>query len=75
MFDHLVEDNDLKPVMVKYGLKLPEDLVFIKEQIVGPSNSGAGRTKQVRNWWGHWRGAVQGRYSSPSAPGSPLVVL
>lgn len=66
MFDHLVEDNDLKPVMVKYGLRLPEDLVFIKEQIVGPSISGAGRTQQVRNWWRYWRGAVQGRYSSPT---------
>lgn len=50
MFDHLVEVNGLKPVMVKYGLKLPEDLVFIREQIVGPSSSGAGNTKQVRNW-------------------------
>ncbi|XP_058499138.1 deoxynucleoside triphosphate triphosphohydrolase SAMHD1-like isoform X2 [Solea solea] len=36
MFDYLVEDNDLKPVMEQHGLVLPEDLVFIKEQIAGP---------------------------------------
>ena len=39
MFDYLVEDNDLKPVMEEYGLVLPEDLVFIKEQIGGPQVS------------------------------------
>lgn len=62
MFDHLVEDNDLKPVMVKYGLKLPEDLVFIREQIVGPSNSVAGHTQQVRSYWcwGGWDGQYRG---------------
>nr|XP_040049338.1 deoxynucleoside triphosphate triphosphohydrolase SAMHD1-like [Gasterosteus aculeatus aculeatus] len=31
MFDHLVADNDLQPVMKEHGLKLPEDLDFIKE--------------------------------------------
>ncbi|KAG7477935.1 hypothetical protein MATL_G00074830 [Megalops atlanticus] len=36
MFDHLVQVNDLEPVMEQYGLVLPEDLVFIKEQIAGP---------------------------------------
>ncbi|XP_077937854.1 deoxynucleoside triphosphate triphosphohydrolase SAMHD1-like [Gasterosteus aculeatus] len=36
MFDHLVADNDLQPVMKEHGLKLPEDLDFIKEQIAGP---------------------------------------
>ncbi|XP_077937825.1 deoxynucleoside triphosphate triphosphohydrolase SAMHD1 [Gasterosteus aculeatus] len=36
MFDHLVADNDLQPVMEEHGLKLPEDLDFIKEQIAGP---------------------------------------
>lgn len=49
MFDHLVKENDLQPVMKKYGLKLPEDLVFIREQIVGPSSSGAGDTQEVKN--------------------------
>ena len=39
MFDYLVEDNDLMPVMEEYGLVLPEDLVFIKEQIGGPQVS------------------------------------
>uniref|UniRef100_A0A8C6WMN6 Deoxynucleoside triphosphate triphosphohydrolase SAMHD1 n=1 Tax=Neogobius melanostomus TaxID=47308 RepID=A0A8C6WMN6_9GOBI len=36
MFDHLVDDNDLRPVMEQHGLVLPEDLDFIKEQIAGP---------------------------------------
>ncbi|CAB1451020.1 unnamed protein product [Pleuronectes platessa] len=37
MFDYLVEDNKLKEEMVEqHGLKLPEDLEFIKEQIAGP---------------------------------------
>ncbi|KAF6714556.1 Deoxynucleoside triphosphate triphosphohydrolase SAMHD1 [Oryzias melastigma] len=39
MFDHLVESNDLKVVMEEYGLVLPEDLDFIKEQIAGPQNT------------------------------------
>uniref|UniRef100_A0A672J8N5 Deoxynucleoside triphosphate triphosphohydrolase SAMHD1 n=1 Tax=Salarias fasciatus TaxID=181472 RepID=A0A672J8N5_SALFA len=36
MFDHLVEANELKPVMEQHGLVLQEDLDFIKEQIAGP---------------------------------------
>lgn len=36
MFDHLVKANNLEPVMEKCGLQLPEDLIFIKEQIAGP---------------------------------------
>ncbi|XP_076596618.1 deoxynucleoside triphosphate triphosphohydrolase SAMHD1-like [Chaetodon auriga] len=43
MFDYLVEDNHLKPVMEDHGLVLPEDLDFIKEQIGGPLVSNAGR--------------------------------
>ncbi|XP_010790741.1 LOW QUALITY PROTEIN: deoxynucleoside triphosphate triphosphohydrolase SAMHD1-like [Notothenia coriiceps] len=39
MFDYLVKDNGLKPVMEQHGLVLPEDLDFIKEQIAGPPNS------------------------------------
>lgn len=35
MFDHLVEKNNLKPEMEKYGLS-ENDLNFIKEQIGGP---------------------------------------
>lgn len=52
MFDHLVKDNDLMPAMKKHGLELPEDLVFIREQIVGPSNSDAGQTQKVKHWGG-----------------------
>lgn len=36
MFDHLVKVNGLEEVMVHHGLTLPDDLIFIKEQIAGP---------------------------------------
>ncbi|XP_040290956.1 deoxynucleoside triphosphate triphosphohydrolase SAMHD1-like [Bufo bufo] len=36
MFDHLIESNQLETIMKRYGLVLPEDLKFIKEQIAGP---------------------------------------
>ncbi|KAL1249427.1 hypothetical protein QQF64_020432 [Cirrhinus molitorella] len=36
MFDHLVKVNNLEEVMVHHGLTLPDDLIFIKEQIAGP---------------------------------------
>uniref|UniRef100_A0A1A7WX25 Deoxynucleoside triphosphate triphosphohydrolase SAMHD1 n=1 Tax=Iconisemion striatum TaxID=60296 RepID=A0A1A7WX25_9TELE len=39
MFDYLVEDNNLRPVMEEHGLVMPEDLDFIKEQIAGPQNN------------------------------------
>lgn len=57
MFEHLVEDNNLKPVMEKHGLKLPQDLLFIREQIVGPPNRDAGQTQEVKHW-----GVAVGRY-------------
>uniref|UniRef100_A0A8C5EMJ6 Deoxynucleoside triphosphate triphosphohydrolase SAMHD1 n=1 Tax=Gouania willdenowi TaxID=441366 RepID=A0A8C5EMJ6_GOUWI len=38
MFDYLVKDNDLEPLMEQQGLVLPQDLIFIKEQIAGPLN-------------------------------------
>ncbi|XP_076875021.1 deoxynucleoside triphosphate triphosphohydrolase SAMHD1 isoform X2 [Brachyhypopomus gauderio] len=45
MFDHLVKVNNLEMVMEQYGLSLPEDLTFIKEQIAGPPNSGVGASQ------------------------------
>ncbi|XP_056129818.1 deoxynucleoside triphosphate triphosphohydrolase SAMHD1 [Lampris incognitus] len=45
MFDYLVSDNGLEPVFEQYGLKLPEDLIFIKEQIAGPLDSPASANK------------------------------
>lgn len=36
MFDYLVKVNKLEEEMEKYGLVLPKDLDFIKEQIAGP---------------------------------------
>lgn len=45
MFDYLVSDNDLKPVMEQHGLVLPEDLDFIKEQIAGPLEDDAAQSQ------------------------------
>ncbi|XP_060912852.1 deoxynucleoside triphosphate triphosphohydrolase SAMHD1-like isoform X1 [Labrus mixtus] len=36
MLDHLVEQNNLKPAMKKYGLIPEKDMTFIKEMIAGP---------------------------------------
>lgn len=36
MLDYLIEDNNLEKDFEKYGLKLPQDLIFIKEMINGP---------------------------------------
>lgn len=47
MFDYLVNDNGLKPVMEQHGLVLPEDLDFIKEQIAGPLNANAAQCQKV----------------------------
>lgn len=47
MFDYLVDDNGLKPVMQQHGLVLPEDLDFIKEQIAGPLNTNTVKGKKV----------------------------
>ena len=38
MFEHLVEENALLPVLEQYGLD-SNDLTFIKEQIAGPLES------------------------------------
>ncbi|XP_055508220.1 deoxynucleoside triphosphate triphosphohydrolase SAMHD1-like isoform X2 [Leucoraja erinacea] len=35
MFDHLIDTNGLKVVLLSYGMKLPEDVNFIKELIRG----------------------------------------
>ncbi|GAA6083159.1 deoxynucleoside triphosphate triphosphohydrolase SAMHD1-like isoform X2 [Tachysurus ichikawai] len=40
MFDHLVKENNLEPMMKYYGLS-NKDLEFIKEQIAGPLNPSA----------------------------------
>lgn len=49
MFDYLVDDNRLRPVMEEHGLVLPEDLNFIKEQIAGPTESSSGQGEKVTN--------------------------
>ncbi|MEQ2266410.1 SAM domain and HD, partial [Xenotaenia resolanae] len=46
MFDYLVDDNSLRPVMEQHGLVLPEDLDFIKEQIAGPLDNSSGREEK-----------------------------
>lgn len=47
MFDYLVNDNNLKPVMEQHGLVLPVDLDFIKEQIAGPLDTNAAQGQKV----------------------------
>eukprot|EP00066_Takifugu_rubripes_P030702 XP_011619968.1 PREDICTED: deoxynucleoside triphosphate triphosphohydrolase SAMHD1-like [Takifugu rubripes] len=53
MFDHLVEANNLEPVMIQHGLTLPKDLVFIKEQIAGPLSNGASQNSQSSSHWSY----------------------
>ncbi|XP_065817350.1 uncharacterized protein [Labrus bergylta] len=36
MLDHLLKENNLEPVMEKYGLEPEEDITLIKEMIAGP---------------------------------------
>ncbi|XP_043946114.1 deoxynucleoside triphosphate triphosphohydrolase SAMHD1 [Protopterus annectens] len=52
MFEHLISSNDLEEVMKDFGLKLPEDLIFIKEQIAGPihMSDGTHSTKDNCLW-------------------------
>lgn len=47
MFDYLVTDNALEPVLRQHGLVLPEDLDFIKEQIAGPLDADAATGQKV----------------------------
>lgn len=47
MFDHLVEANNLEPLMIQHGLTLPKDLDFIKEQIAGPLSNKESQNSQV----------------------------
>ena len=37
MLDYLIDDNNLLPVFIEYGLN-EQDIIFIKEQIAGPSD-------------------------------------
>ncbi|XP_072412368.1 deoxynucleoside triphosphate triphosphohydrolase SAMHD1-like [Chiloscyllium punctatum] len=39
MFDHMIKTNKLEGIFQDYGLVLPKDLDFIKEQIAGPEES------------------------------------
>nr|KAF6472408.1 SAM and HD domain containing deoxynucleoside triphosphate triphosphohydrolase 1 [Molossus molossus] len=49
MFEHLVNSNDLKPVMEYYGLIPEEDICFIKEQIAGPPDSPIKNESEIWN--------------------------
>uniref|UniRef100_A0A3P9AYQ0 HD domain-containing protein n=1 Tax=Maylandia zebra TaxID=106582 RepID=A0A3P9AYQ0_9CICH len=53
MFKHLLDQNGLKEVMKKYGLKVDEDgtdLVFIEEMIEKPQDKKPQNDKSVSNW-------------------------
>ena len=39
MLDYLIEDNDLENAFKEYGLRVPQDIIFIKEMINGPQNA------------------------------------
>lgn len=47
MFKHLLEENELQPVMEEHGLVLPDDLLFIEEQIAGPLDADAAQGHKV----------------------------
>ena len=36
LLDYLISDNNLENEFLQHGLKLPEDVTFIKEMIFGP---------------------------------------
>ncbi|KAL2103989.1 hypothetical protein ACEWY4_000857 [Coilia grayii] len=50
MFDHLVRENRLEAEMQEHGLTLPDDLLFIKEQIAGPPESPVSPRKGPAPW-------------------------
>ncbi|XP_070600999.1 deoxynucleoside triphosphate triphosphohydrolase SAMHD1 isoform X2 [Erythrolamprus reginae] len=55
MFEYLIDSNNLKPEMIEYGLKLDEDIHFIKELIASPVEEKMG-DKEAK---------------TPGGPGSP----
>ncbi|XP_032897689.1 deoxynucleoside triphosphate triphosphohydrolase SAMHD1-like isoform X2 [Amblyraja radiata] len=50
MFDHLINTNGLEVVLLSYGLVLPEDVKFIKEQIQGRPIEGNGAGDGSEAW-------------------------
>ncbi|XP_061113207.1 deoxynucleoside triphosphate triphosphohydrolase SAMHD1-like [Conger conger] len=50
MFNHLIKANNLEPVMKQHGLVLPEDLLFIEEQIAGPMETPVPLSQEQRPW-------------------------
>nr|KAF6358993.1 SAM and HD domain containing deoxynucleoside triphosphate triphosphohydrolase 1 [Pipistrellus kuhlii] len=49
MFEHLINSNDLKPVMERYGLIPEDDVIFIKEQIIGPPKTPVKKQSEIGN--------------------------
>ncbi|XP_035244256.1 deoxynucleoside triphosphate triphosphohydrolase SAMHD1-like isoform X3 [Anguilla anguilla] len=50
MFDYLLQENYLPPVMEQHGLILPEDLDFIKELIAGPLEQHIQFSQEQPTW-------------------------
>jgi len=50
MFEHLLEENNLRPVFESYRLT-PSDIIFIKEQIAGPFDEEITRQVYVVIFW------------------------
>ncbi|XP_065817346.1 uncharacterized protein [Labrus bergylta] len=51
MLDHLLKENNLEPVMEKYGLKPEEDITFIKEMIAGPLQQSKEQEASSPHYW------------------------
>uniref|UniRef100_A0A8C9U3Z4 SAM domain and HD domain 1 n=1 Tax=Scleropages formosus TaxID=113540 RepID=A0A8C9U3Z4_SCLFO len=51
MFDHLIKANGLETVMEEHGLVLPQDLVFIKEQIGGDLDTPPSLSRPKEKWF------------------------
>jgi hypothetical protein len=62
MLDHLIKENDLMPMLKKLGGLDEQDILFIKEMIVGPIDESTGLP--MKEWkendpvW-HYRGRTE----------------
>ena len=67
MFDHMLTSNSLKGEFEKYGLT-EQDIIFIKEQIVGPPKEKVVLTKNTDN-------TVTPAHAITSIKMSPFLVM
>ena len=60
MFSYLVEDNKLEDEFKKYNLKIPNDIIFIKEMINGPLDHDQNLSQSNQQVW-PYRGRKQNK--------------